>query len=191
MAILGIGAEAHRRLSSRRTAEIVADELRQQIIDGRLADGDLLPGQKQLVEHFNVSLVSVREALRILETEGLVSVNVGAHPHGYELDPKFTKGATIEYDQRKALEGADYVQAKNWSSYRDYGQVLSNDPSWMLTSEHMRLTDDAKFIHCLPVRRNVEVSDEVLDAPGSLIIQEAGNRTFSMQTVLHELLKQK
>jgi N-succinyl-L-ornithine transcarbamylase len=113
------------------------------------------------------------------------------HPHGYELDPKFTKGATIEYDQRKALEGADYVQAKNWSSYRDYGQVLSNDPSWMLTNEHMRLTDDAKFIHCLPVRRNVEVSDEVLDAPGSLIIQEAGNRTFSMQTVLHELLKQK
>jgi N-succinyl-L-ornithine transcarbamylase len=111
------------------------------------------------------------------------------HPHGYELDPKFTKGATIEYDQRKALEGADYVQAKNWSSYRDYGQVLSNDPSWMLTPEHMRLTDDAKFIHCLPVRRNVEVSDAVLDAPGSLIIQEAGNRTFSMQTVLHELLK--
>ena len=77
MAILGIGAEAHRRLSSRRTAEIVADELRQQIIDGRLADGDLLPGQKQLVEHFNVSLVSVREALRILETEGLVSVRRG------------------------------------------------------------------------------------------------------------------
>jgi N-succinyl-L-ornithine transcarbamylase len=67
--------------------------------------------------------------------------------------------------------------------------VLNNDPSWMLTNEHMRLTDDAKFIHCLPVRRNVEVSDEVLDAPGSLIIQEAGNRTFSMQTVLHELLK--
>ena len=77
MAILGIGAEAHRRLSSRRTAEIVADELRQQIIDGKLADGDLLPGQKQLVEHFNVSLVSVREALRILETEGLVSVRRG------------------------------------------------------------------------------------------------------------------
>jgi N-succinyl-L-ornithine transcarbamylase len=113
------------------------------------------------------------------------------HPHGYELDPKFTKGATIEYDQRKALEGADYVQAKNWSSYRDYGQVLNNDPSWMLTNEHMRLTDDDKFIHCLPVRRNVEVSDEVLDSAGSLIIQEAGNRTFSMQTVLHELLKQK
>ncbi|WP_223650475.1 acetylornithine carbamoyltransferase [Hymenobacter psoromatis] len=111
------------------------------------------------------------------------------HPEGYELDPKFTKGTTIEYDQRKALAGADYVQAKNWSSYRDYGQVLGNDPSWMLTPEHMTLTDSAKFLHCLPVRRNVEVSDAVLDAPGSLIIQEAGNRTFSMQTVLHELLK--
>ncbi|RYY11618.1 MAG: acetylornithine carbamoyltransferase, partial [Cytophagaceae bacterium] len=111
------------------------------------------------------------------------------HPEGYELDPKFTKGATIEYDQRRALEGADYVQAKNWSSYRDYGQVLSTEPSWMLTPEHMSLTDNGKFIHCLPVRRNVEVSDAVLDSPNSLIIQEAGNRTFSMQTVLHELLK--
>jgi len=111
------------------------------------------------------------------------------HPEGYELDPKFTKGATIEYDQRKALAGADYVQAKNWSSYHDYGQVLSTDPSWMLTPEHMSLTDNGKFIHCLPVRRNVEVSDAVLDSPNSLIIREAGNRTFSMQTVLHELLK--
>ena len=111
------------------------------------------------------------------------------HPEGYELDPKFTKGATIEYDQRKALAGADYVQAKNWSSYRNYGQILTNDPSWMLTPEHMSLTDNGKFIHCLPVRRNVEVSDAVLDSPNSLIIREAGNRTFSMQTVLHELLK--
>ncbi|WP_019947162.1 Rossmann-fold NAD(P)-binding domain-containing protein [Hymenobacter aerophilus] len=111
------------------------------------------------------------------------------HPEGYELDPKFTRGARIEYDQHKALAGADYVQAKNWSSYHDYGQVLSTDPSWMLTAEHMAGTNDAKFLHCLPVRRNVEVSDAVLDSPNSLIIQEAGNRTFAMQTVLHELLK--
>ncbi|MBT9393693.1 N-acetylornithine carbamoyltransferase [Hymenobacter sp. NST-14] len=111
------------------------------------------------------------------------------HPEGYELDPIFTRGARIEYDQQKALEGADYVQAKNWSSYYDYGQVLSTDRSWMLTPEHMALTDNARFLHCLPVRRNVEVSDAVLDSPNSLIIQEAGNRTFSMQTVLHELLK--
>ncbi|NVO32916.1 N-acetylornithine carbamoyltransferase [Hymenobacter lapidiphilus] len=111
------------------------------------------------------------------------------HPEGYELDPKFTRGARIEYDQQKALAGADFVQAKNWSSYYDYGQVLSTDPDWMLTPAHMALTNDAKFLHCLPVRRNVEVSDAVLDSPNSLIIQEAGNRTFAMQTVLHELLK--
>ncbi|MBX0290661.1 N-acetylornithine carbamoyltransferase [Hymenobacter sp. HSC-4F20] len=111
------------------------------------------------------------------------------HPEGYELDPKFTKGARIEYNQQKALEGADFVQAKNWSSYKEYGQVLSNDPSWMLTPEHMTSTHDAKFLHCLPVRRNVEVSDAILDSPNSLVIQEAGNRVFSMQTVLHELLK--
>ncbi len=111
------------------------------------------------------------------------------HPAGYELDEKFTKGTRIEYDQRKALEGADFVQAKNWSSYRDYGQVLANDPAWMLTPAHMALTNEAKLLHCLPVRRNVEVSDAVLDAPGSLIIAEAANRVFSMQTVLHELLK--
>ncbi|MFD2785591.1 N-acetylornithine carbamoyltransferase [Hymenobacter rubripertinctus] len=111
------------------------------------------------------------------------------HPEGYELDPRFTRGARIEYDQHKALAGADFVQAKNWSSYYDYGQVLSTDPDWMLTPAHMALTNDAKFLHCLPVRRNVEVSDAVLDSPNSLIIQEAGNRTFAMQTVLHELLK--
>ncbi len=111
------------------------------------------------------------------------------HPEGYELDPRFTRGARIEYDQQKALEGADYVQAKNWSSYLEYGEVLSTDPSWMLTPQHMALTNNAKFLHCLPVRRNVEVSDAVLDSPNSLIIQEASNRTISMQTVLHELLK--
>ncbi|SMB97360.1 ornithine carbamoyltransferase [Hymenobacter roseosalivarius DSM 11622] len=111
------------------------------------------------------------------------------HPEGYELAPQFTKGAHIEYDQRKALEGADFVQAKNWSSYLDYGQVLSNDPAWMLTPEHLAETHNARFLHCLPVRRNVEVSDAILDSPNSLVIQEAGNRVFSMQTVLHELLK--
>ncbi|QIL75661.1 N-acetylornithine carbamoyltransferase [Hymenobacter sp. HDW8] len=111
------------------------------------------------------------------------------HPEGYELAPQFTKGARIEYDQKKALEGADFVQAKNWSSYLDYGQVISNDPSWMITPEHLAGTHDAKFLHCLPVRRNVEVSDAVLDSPNSLVIQEAGNRVFSMQTVLHEILK--
>jgi N-succinyl-L-ornithine transcarbamylase len=111
------------------------------------------------------------------------------HPKGYELAEKFTKGARIEYDQKKALEGADYVYAKNWSSYHDYGQVLSQDPSWMVDAQHMALTNNGKFIHCLPVRRNVEVGDAVLDSPNSLVVQEAGNRIFSMQTVLHEMLK--
>ncbi|WP_324674645.1 N-acetylornithine carbamoyltransferase [Hymenobacter sp. GOD-10R] len=111
------------------------------------------------------------------------------HPEGYELAEQFTKGARIEYDQKKALEGADYVYAKNWSSYRDYGQVISQDPSWMVDAQHMSLTNNGKFIHCLPVRRNVEVGDAVLDSPNSLVIQEAGNRVFSMQTVLHEMLK--
>ena len=111
------------------------------------------------------------------------------HPEGYELAEQFTKGARIEYDQAKALKGADYVYAKNWSSYRDYGQVISQDPSWMVDAQHMSLTNNGKFIHCLPVRRNVEVGDAVLDSPNSLVIQEAGNRVFSMQTVLHEMLK--
>ncbi|MFC6224614.1 N-acetylornithine carbamoyltransferase [Hymenobacter artigasi] len=111
------------------------------------------------------------------------------HPEGYELAEQFTKGARIEYDQQKAFKGADYIYAKNWSSYRDYGQILSSDPAWMVSEAHMALTDNGKFMHCLPVRRNVVVTDAVLDSPNSLIIQEAGNRTISMQTVLHELLK--
>ena len=110
------------------------------------------------------------------------------HPAGYELAEQFTKGARVEHDQLKAFEGADYIYAKNWSSYRDYGQILSTDPSWMVDAAHMARTDNARFMHCLPVRRNVVVTDAVLDAPTSLIVQEAGNRTFSMQTVLHELL---
>lgn len=111
------------------------------------------------------------------------------HPEGYELAEQFTKGARIEYDQKKAFKGADYIYAKNWSSYRDYGQILSSDPAWMVSEAHMALTDNGKFMHCLPVRRNVVVTDAVLDSPNSLIIQEAGNRTISMQTVLYELLK--
>ncbi|HEX8656156.1 MAG TPA: acetylornithine carbamoyltransferase, partial [Hymenobacter sp.] len=99
-----------------------------------------------------------------------------SHPAGYELAEQFTKGARIEYDQHRALEGADFVQAKNWSSYRHYGQVLQNDPSWMLTPAHLAGTNDAQFLHCLPVRRNVEVSDAVLDSPNSLVIPQAGNR---------------
>lgn len=112
------------------------------------------------------------------------------HPHGYELDEQFTKGATIEYDQQKALAGADYIYVKNWSSYTDYGKIRSNDTSWMLTNEHLKSTNNARVMHCLPVRRNVELSDEVLDGKNSLVNQQAANRVWSAQTVLSEILKQ-
>lgn len=111
------------------------------------------------------------------------------HPEDYELDEKFTNGATIEYDQDKALKGADYVYVKNWSTYTDYGKIYCNDPEWMLTLEKLKQTNNAKVMHCLPVRRNVELSDEILDSPNSLVTQEAGNRVWAAQAVLSEILK--
>lgn len=113
------------------------------------------------------------------------------HPEDYELDEKFTKGATIELDQQKALKDADYVYVKNWSTYTDYGRIYCNDPSWMLTNEKLKLTNNAKVMHCLPVRRNVELSDEILDGPNSVVTQQASNRVWAAQTVLHELLSGK
>jgi N-succinyl-L-ornithine transcarbamylase len=113
------------------------------------------------------------------------------HPHGYELDPKFVGNARVEYDQRKALEGADFVYAKNWSAYADpnYGQVISRDRSWTVDAEKMALTNNAYFMHCLPVRRNMIVSDEVIDSPRSIVIPEAANREISAQTVIKRLLE--
>jgi N-succinyl-L-ornithine transcarbamylase len=113
------------------------------------------------------------------------------HPEDYELDEKFTNGATIELDQKKALKDADYVYVKNWSTYTDYGRIYCNDPSWMLTNEKLKLTNNAKVMHCLPVRRNVELSDEILDGPNSIVTQQASNRVWAAQTVLHELLSGK
>lgn len=110
------------------------------------------------------------------------------HPQGYELDEKFTKGATIEYDQQKALAGADFVYVKNWSSYQQYGQVLCSDESWMLANHSLQVTNNAKVMHCLPVRRNIELSDEILDGENSLVTQQAGNRVWAAQAVLSELL---
>lgn len=110
------------------------------------------------------------------------------HPQGYELDEKFTKGATIEYDQQKALAGADFVYVKNWSSYQQYGQVLCSDESWMLTNHSLQVTNNAKVMHCLPVRRNIELSDEILDGENSLVTQQAGNRVWAAQAVLSEIL---
>ena len=113
------------------------------------------------------------------------------HPHGYELDPAFTGRARIEYDQRKAFEGADFIYAKNWSAYEgdNYGKILCTDRDWTVDSEKMALTDNAFFMHCLPVRRNMIVTDEVIESPQSLVIPEAANRVVSAQTILKEILK--
>jgi N-succinyl-L-ornithine transcarbamylase len=110
------------------------------------------------------------------------------HPDGYELDEQFAGSATVEYDQAKALAGADFVYAKNWSSYRQYGQILSQDTNWMVSPEKMAVTNQAKFMHCLPVRRNVVVSDMVLDSSSSIIIQQAENRVYAAQAVLKTIL---
>ena len=110
------------------------------------------------------------------------------HPAGYELDEQFTKGATIITNQDEALKNADFVYVKNWSSYNDYGNILSNDESWMLTNNKLTVTNNAKVMHCLPVRRNIELSDEILDGPNSIVTQQAANRVWAAQAVLSELL---
>lgn len=117
------------------------------------------------------------------------TVLVITHPEGYELDIQFTEGATIEYDRTKALKDADYVYVKNWSSYKDYGKILYSGAEWMPTLADQELTNNASFMHCLPVRRNVELSDEILDGKHSLVTQQAGNRVWAAQAVLAELLK--
>ncbi len=111
-----------------------------------------------------------------------------AHPAGYELSESYTKGSTITHDQAAALEGADFVYVKNWSSYNDYGKVFCTDPAWMLTTNSLRHSNNAKVMHCLPVRRNVELSDEILDSSSSLVTKQAGNRVWAAQAVLSTLL---
>ena len=113
------------------------------------------------------------------------------HPEGYELDPKFVGKATVEYDQRKAFEGADFIYAKNWSAYADpnYGKVLSTNRDWTVDAEKMALTNNAYFMHCLPVRRNMIVTDEVIESERSLVIPEAANREISAEVVIKRLLE--
>lgn len=113
------------------------------------------------------------------------------HPDDYELAEQFTKGATITHDQDAALKDADFVYVKNWSTYTDYGRIYTNDPEWMLTNEKMSLTNNAKVMHCLPVRRNVELSDEVLDSANSIVTQQAANRVWAAQAVLASILEGK
>ncbi|MGL5317411.1 MAG: acetylornithine carbamoyltransferase, partial [Bacteroidales bacterium] len=113
------------------------------------------------------------------------------HPKGYELDPQFVGKAKVEYDQRKAFEGADFVYAKNWSAYEDpnYGKVLSQDRDWTVDTEKMALTNNAFFMHCLPVRRNMIVTDDVIESETSIVIPEAANREISAQVVLKRMLE--
>lgn len=113
------------------------------------------------------------------------------HPEGYELDESFTQGAQIVHDQQEALKDADFVYVKNWSAYQDYGKILCSNPSWMLTQASLKHTNNAKVMHCLPVRRNVELSSEILDSPSSLVTQEASNRVWAAQAVLHSILEAK
>ena len=112
-------------------------------------------------------------------------------PEGYELDPKFVGRATVEYDRKKAFEGADFVYAKNWSAYTDpnYGKILSTDRNWTVDADTMKLTNNAYFMHCLPVRRNMIVTDEVIESDRSIVIPEAANREISAQTVIKRMLE--
>lgn len=122
------------------------------------------------------------------QLEGLVDFVV-THPEGYALNEEFTKGATITTNQDEALQDADFVYVKNWSSYENYGQITCTDTSWMLTLEKLKVTNEAKVMHCLPVRRDLVIASEVLDSEHSIVIQEAGNRVWAAQAVLKEMLK--
>lgn len=110
------------------------------------------------------------------------------HPEGYELAPEFVGDARVTHNQNEAFAGADFIYGKNWSSYTQYGQVLTQDPSWAVTMAKMDLTNNGRFMHCLPVRRNLKVSDAVLDSPRSLVVEQAANREWSAQAVLKEIL---
>jgi N-succinyl-L-ornithine transcarbamylase len=112
------------------------------------------------------------------------------HPKGYELNADVVKNTTVEHDQEKAFKNADFIYVKNWSSYNDYGQVIPQEKDWMITGNKMKLTNNAKFMHCLPVRRNIIVADDVIDSENSLVIEQANNRTFSTQIVIKKILEE-
>ena len=113
------------------------------------------------------------------------------HPKGYELDPAFVGNARVEYDQMKAFEGADFIYAKNWAAYTsdNYGKVISTDRSWTVSDRQMAVTNNAHFMHCLPVRRNMIVTDDVIESPRSLVIPEAANREISATVVLKRIIE--
>ena len=111
------------------------------------------------------------------------------HPAGYELFTDFTKGANITHNQDEALAGADFIYVKNWSAYEPYGQIIGEHTDWMLTNNKLKNTNNAKVMHCLPVRRNLELSDEILDGPNSIVVHEAANRVWAAQAVLKQMLE--
>jgi len=112
------------------------------------------------------------------------------HPDGYELCSDFTKGATITHNQEEALADADFIYVKNWSAYAPYGKVLPGNEEWMLTNDRLKITNDAKIMHCLPVRRDLELSSEILDGPSSIVVHEAANRVWAAQVVIKRMLEE-
>ena len=124
------------------------------------------------------------------EKDGLLDFVI-THPEGYALKEEFTQGATITMNQKEALQDADFIYVKNWSSYENYGQITCTDSSWMLTLDHLKETNQAKVMHCLPVRRDLVIASEVLDSEHAIVIEEAGNRVWAAQAVLQEMLKNK
>ena len=131
---------------------------------------------------------SFAEWMSKAQAEGLVDFTI-AHPEGYELNADFTPGATIVHNLDEALADADFVYVKNWSSYKEYGQVYPVSENWMMDNEKLTLTNDARVMHCLPVRRDLELSSEILDGPNSLVINEASNRVWAAQVVLKRMLE--
>jgi N-succinyl-L-ornithine transcarbamylase len=127
---------------------------------------------------------SFTQAMQLMDVEFVMT-----HPEGYDLNPKITGNTPVIYNQEEAFKDADFIYTKNWSSYNDYGKILNPELDWMITAEKMKLTNNAKFMHCLPVRRNVVVADAVLDSDSSIVIHQANNRTFAAQTVLKKILE--
>jgi len=132
---------------------------------------------------------SFAEWMSRAQTEGMLDFTI-AQPKGFELNEDFTIGAKISYHLEEAITGADYVYVKNWSSYKEYGKLLDFPAGWMMDNEKLKLTNNAKIMHCLPVRRDLELASEILDGPNSLVIHEAGNRLWSAQAVLKAMLEE-
>jgi N-succinyl-L-ornithine transcarbamylase len=151
------------------------------------------PGKPKVVLTWAPHIKPLPQAVANSFSEWMCKTDVDftvVQPKGYELCEDYTRKATIAYEQQEALKGADFIYVKNWSAYAEYGKILSTDSAWMLTQEKLKETNSAKVMHCLPVRRNIELSDEILDSPTSLVLEQAENRLYSAQVVLKKMLEQ-